>query len=85
MKLWKALTAKCQNCGTIINTALNYECVSTYERAMGTELDYEGVYEGACPGCSKDIFIKTEAYEYPKGVVNYLNNQVLIGVTLENK
>lgn len=84
MKLGKTLKVKCQNCGTIIDVNINFECVSTNERDMGTELDYEGIFEGVCPGCSKDIFIKIEAYEYPEGVINYLNNQVMDGVTLEN-
>lgn len=85
MELKKPLKVKCQNCGTIIDADLDFECVSTNERDMGTEFDYEGVFEGVCPGCGKDIFIKVEAYEYPEGVVNYLDNQVLVGVTLENE
>lgn len=57
----------------------------TNERDMGTEYDYEGIYEGVCPGCGKDIFAKIESYEYPAGTLEFSGNQVFDGITVEDK
>ena len=83
MELKKPLKARCQNCGEVFEANLHFECVSTNERDLGTEFDYEGIYDGACPNCGKDIYIKMESYEYPAGTVNCSGNQILDGVTVE--
>ncbi len=83
MELKKPLKVRCQNCGRIFEIDVEFECVSTNERDLGTELDYEGVHEGMCPGCNKDIYIKIESYEYPAGKVYLSGVQELDGVVIQ--
>ncbi len=71
MRLIKPIKAECLNCKKQFEIGFDFECVSTDERQMGTEYDYEGEYEGVCPCCKKEVFVRVEAFEYPKGCVNY--------------
>lgn len=77
MKLRKPLQLQCNNCRKIFETDIEFECVSTNERNLGLEIDYEGIYDMPCPNCGRDIFVRIEAYEYPPGVVNYVRNTIV--------
>lgn len=43
VKIKKPYKVKCRSCGVQINIDLDLECVSTYERQMGMELEYEAI------------------------------------------
>lgn len=83
MRLREPLKVKCRSCGAVFETDMQFECVSTDERDMGTEFVYEGIVDERCPNCGKDIYVKIESYEYPIGCVNYSENRVLDGVDIE--
>lgn len=85
MRLVEPLKVKCKNCNKVFEVELDFECVSTNERNMGTEFDYEGVSEERCPYCGKDIYIKIEAYEYPIGCIEYTGNYVTDGVEIQKE
>lgn len=85
MKLKKPLQLRCNNCSEVFEADVDFECVSTNERNMGLEIDYEGICDFPCPNCGKDIFVQIEAYEYPPGVVNYVGNTVVDGAELKTE
>lgn len=82
MRLKKPLRAKCNSCGTVFEMDIEFECVSTNERNMGTEFVYEGVEDGRCPNCGKDIYIKIESCEYPIGTVSNSEEQIVDGMEI---
>lgn len=71
MKLLHPIIVKCQRCKTLLNIEIDLECVSSYERSMGEEYEYEGVMFDNCPNCGKQINLNLYVWEYPVGVVNY--------------
>jgi hypothetical protein len=73
MRINDAIRIKCLNCEHLIEVKPDIECISTDERNMGTEYVYEGIYDELCPVCNNDLFLKIEAWEYPKLVLNYQN------------
>ena len=85
MRLKKPITLRCENCKKCFDVELDFDCVSTDERDMGIEYDYEGIYDGQCPQCGKDIYIQIEAYEYPEGFINEFGEQVVDGATIESE
>lgn len=85
MRLREPLVVRCNSCNNSFSVELDFDCITTDERDMGTEYDFEGVFDGTCPHCGKDIYIQVEAYEYPEGVVNDYNEQVVDGATIEGK
>ena len=62
---------------------MDFECVSTNERNMGMEFDYEGIYDLPCPNCGKDIYAQIEVYEYPPGAINYVANTIVDGAEIK--
>lgn len=51
----------------------NIEAVSfDDDRGMGTETEYEFTEEVKCPNCEMIIEIEGSVWEYPAGVVNYI-------------
>lgn len=85
MRLKKPIALRCENCGNCFDVELDFDCITTDERDMGIEYDYEGIYDGQCPQCGKDIYIQIEAYEYPEGSVNDFDKQVVDGAIIEGK
>lgn len=88
VKIKKPYKVKCRSCGVQINIDLDLECVSTYERQMGMELEYEAICESECLNCGADILVRVQAWEYPVGVLNYQNVELegveeINGVLLE--
>ncbi len=71
MKLSKPLLIKCNTCQEIIEVDTDLILVSSYERQMGPETEYEGVVEDFCPNCNNPIYIQILAWEYPIGALNY--------------
>lgn len=71
MKIVSPLRVKCKKCGFSFEMEDEMECVSTYERNMGTEYEYEAVCTMSCPECDEDVFAKISAWEYPEGAVNH--------------
>lgn len=85
MKLKEPLRLQSNNCHRIFEADMDFECVSTNERNMGLEIDYEGIYDMPCPYCGKDIYAQVEAYEYPPGAINYVRNTVVDGAELQTE
>lgn len=81
MKMVKSLVVQCNNCNEIIEVEVDLECVSTEERSMGEELQYDGCTEDVCPICGKRIGVKLTVWEYPVGAVNY-HEEEYIGVEI---
>lgn len=82
MRTENPIRLKCENCKTVFETDMEFECVSSNARSMGIELDFEGMVEASCPNCGKDIFVRLEVYEYPQGVVNYTENRLENGAIM---
>lgn len=70
MKLIKPLVVQCEECNEIIEVYVDLECVSTDERQMGAEYQYEGIVEDNCPKCDNSIYINLSVWEYPEGAIN---------------
>ncbi|WP_449388610.1 PIN-like domain-containing protein [Chryseobacterium lineare] len=69
------LKFKCSSCGRIhrydkSEFNLDFGCVSSNERNMGTENQYEAEEHFEC-SCGNEIEVKFELWEYPAGVHNY--------------
>jgi hypothetical protein len=73
MKLIQPYNVKCEQCGTVIDLDIDMECMSSYERNMGPELEYLGTFDGTCPECGSDITVQIEAWEYPEGALEGYN------------
>lgn len=71
MKLLHPIKVRCNNCNEILNINVDMECVSSYERSMGTEYEFEGALNDECPNCGNGISISLSVWEYPIGTVNY--------------
>ena len=63
-------------CGTVFNQKVSVckedaEIVSSHEREMGTETEYELVTESfLCPNCDKEYRAIFRVWEYPVGALN---------------
>lgn len=71
------LKFKCNSCGRIhkydeSEFNLDFDCISSSERSMGTENQYEAEEHFKC-SCGNEIEVKFELWEYPEGVHNYDN------------
>lgn len=71
MRITKPLIIECSNCNEIIEIDTDLEAVSSDERSMGYEIEYEGIIEDSCPNCGNPLYIKISVWEYPEGVLNY--------------
>lgn len=60
---------KCSKCAAENLLDMELECVSSYERKMGLELEYAAAFDGVCAGCGEDITARIEAWEYPEGAI----------------
>jgi len=61
---------KCEECETIHSfdcSNLNWECVNSNERDMGTENNHQAVIQEEC-ACGKPMLVEFNCYEYPEGV-----------------
>lgn len=67
MKIKKPYRVKCSRCGEINVLDLDLQCVSSYERNMGPELEHMAIFDDLCIKCSADIRVRVEAWEYPEG------------------
>ncbi len=66
-KLRSPYRVKCRTCGNVLSLDLDLECVSSYERKMGPEMEYAAFYDNGCPECRADIMVRIGAWEYPEG------------------
>lgn len=62
---------KCLACGIVNPLGMELECVSSYRRKMGLELEYMAVGEILCPNCGASIIAQIDAWEYPEGTVEH--------------
>lgn len=67
MEMKTPYKVKCLRCGAENPVDMELECVSSYERKMGPELEYEAVFDGVCRECGEDIIVKIGLWEYPEG------------------
>lgn len=70
---------QCSNCGrsdSVDVADFEVECVGSDERQMGTEVAYELYAEIDCQKCSAEMNFKFIAYEYPAGVLNYIDSDI---------
>ncbi len=61
----------CGKCGKEFEVKWDVDYVSSYERSMGEEYEYEGEDTFYCPNCDNEIQGKLSIYEYPVGCFNY--------------
>ena len=61
----------CGKCGKEFDVKWDVDYVSSYERGMGEEYEYEGEDTFYCPNCDNEIQGKLSIYEYPVGCFNY--------------
>ena len=83
MKIKSPFVVTCKKCGKDIPVELGIECVGSYERKMGPELEYQGVYEGKCVHCDSEIDVEIEAWEYPEGTVETYNVKLIGALKVE--
>lgn len=69
----------CDECEKSTTVDVYLESVSSYEREMGCETQYEGESIDYCPNCDNKITVKAEVWEYPEGVENHSENKVFGG------
>lgn len=67
MRLRTPYKVKCEVCGETVSLDLQLECVGSYNRRMGPEMEFIAEYEDACPNCGSDILVRVAAWEYPEG------------------
>lgn len=73
MYVVKPLVVECKKCFHLIEIQdIDLDSVSSYERNMGSELEYECELDCCCEKCSADINIKISVWEYPEGAVNHV-------------
>ena len=63
---------KCISCKKVHRytcSCLEWECVESHERGMGTENHYVASWEGFCD-CSHSMGIEFHCWEYPTGAIN---------------
>lgn len=70
MKIEKQPVIKCNNCGKTHTIDMDMECVSQNNRQMGTEYEYESVFNDGCPKCGNSLYVKLSVWEYPVGSYN---------------
>lgn len=73
MRLSENFYIKCNECGhvTLVETD-SLECdTSTYDRAMGEEIEYNFYGEICCEKCNTWIDFSIRGYEYPVGAFNF--------------
>lgn len=74
MKLNDLIKFRCNNCGTDMESDMDFECsCSDDERGMGYEYQHEGVLETECCHCGNRIRIQIVVSEYPVGAFNDLS------------
>ena len=69
----KDITFNCEECSTphgVDCDELDWEAVSSDERSMGRETNYEAIYEEICETCSSNMSITFNCWEYPVGAEN---------------
>ena len=68
------IVINCNNCGTryeFKDSKLNYTCLESNERQMGTEKMYSGTIEFSCNKCQNNIIVEFSFWEYPVQALNY--------------
>ena len=83
MRLLHPIIVKCKKCNVLLNVTIDLECVSSCERSMGEEFEFEGIMEDKCPNCGNDIHLNLSVWEYPVGAVNYQEEECYGGVIVE--
>jgi hypothetical protein len=71
-------TLECKSCRETTThdcNDLDWNYVDSSERSMGTQSHYEAIYEETC-SCTNAIEAVFNCYEYPKGAVNFTNNEI---------
>lgn len=66
---------KCNYSGVVSVDDFDVNCVGSDERQMGPENTYSLTYELDCPACNHIISLHFGAYEYPAGVLNYVEDE----------
>ena len=65
---------QCNSCKKVYeypDNELDYDCVSSDERQMGTENEYSGTFDFECEKCNNPIIVEFNFWEYPQGALNY--------------
>lgn len=73
MRLSENFYIKCNKCGHVTLVEIDsLECdTSTYDRAMGEEIEYNFYGEICCEKCNTWIDFSIRGYEYPVGAFNF--------------
>ncbi len=83
MILLHPIIVRCKKCNAVLNINVDLECISSCERSMGEEFEFEGIMDDNCPNCDNEIHLNLYVSEYPVGVVNYQEEKCYGGVILE--
>ena len=70
LKISQPYTVICEHCGYATAFTFDLKCISTYNRNMGMELEYEAIYEDDCSRCGSELTVILRAWEYPEGTLN---------------
>ena len=76
MKLANPLIIKCLCCNEIIEVETELECISSNERSMGYECEYESIIEDSCPNCENSISLRLSVWEYPLGAICFQEEDI---------
>jgi len=64
---------RCNRCGTETEIPKNMFDEDVYpigESGMGVQTQHDYLFEGTCPGCGSEFYIKLIGYEYPVGALD---------------
>lgn len=67
---------RCGKCGrqiVIKSEDTLYEAEATQMRSMGPEIQHTLWYNGECPFCKLVYYFNIDAFEYPDGLINFVD------------
>lgn len=76
MEMKTPYKVKCLKCGSENFIDMELECVSSYERRMGPELEYAAAFDGVCQVCGEDIIVRIGLWEYPEGAIEDYTTEI---------
>jgi hypothetical protein len=80
------LQIKCKNCGHLISIDcddLSFDEVERNERNDGTEIHHQVIHNFPCTNCKKTIEVTYDVWEYPDGIKNSDNIEIMNGTVIQ--
>lgn len=79
IEFYKNFHCPCCNHMITIDLMEYADFVSSYERKMGVEAEYDVIYKGHCQHCGKEFEIFGKLYEYPLGAISLDETKIAWG------